>query len=272
MTDLAVIMSVYYNDKIDFLKQSVQSILTQTYTDFDFYIVFDGPVVYSVEKYISNLTDSRIKLYRLANNEGLAKAMNYLLAIVLKNHDYSIIARMDADDISHHTRFEKQYSFLSIHQDISCLGSWYEEIDGNGKHISYRKLPSSHEELFRRFRARAPFAHSSVMFRTSLIEKAGYYPTDTVRLEDIALWGKALKNGSKFANVPEYLLKFRIDENFLKRRSGFRYGFSFIVTRFKIGRSLNFPVYLYCLTIILGIMKMIPTFVLGIFYKVFRNY
>jgi glycosyltransferase involved in cell wall biosynthesis len=76
MTDLAVIMSVYQNDKVSFLKESVQSIIDQTFSQFHYYIIFDGPVASEIESYITTLSDCRIKLFRLEKNGGLARALN----------------------------------------------------------------------------------------------------------------------------------------------------------------------------------------------------
>jgi glycosyltransferase involved in cell wall biosynthesis len=271
MPDLAVIMSIYKNDRFEFVKESVRSVLDQTFSDYHFFIVFDGPVYQEIDMFISSLDDDRMKHYRTEHNRGLAEALNYILIRVLKNPEYKYIARMDADDISMPQRFEKQHAFLENNQDVSCCGSWYEEIDEEGKHLSFRKLPVDHENLKKRFYTRTPFAHSSVMYRRTLIEDAGYYPTDTILLEDIVLWSRALKSGSRFANIPEYLLKFRIDNNFLKRRSGIKYGLNFIKNRFRISRSLNFPVQAYIFSLLLGLVKMIPTFILGFIYRIFRK-
>jgi glycosyltransferase involved in cell wall biosynthesis len=270
MTDLAVIMSVYLNDKLVFVKESVESILNQTFSDFHFYLVFDGPVSQEIEDYFKTLNDERIKLFRITENGGLAGALNYLLEVVLKNPEYNLIARMDSDDISMPGRFEKQYEFLKDNQDISCTGSWFEEIDEDGNILYYRRLPIDHEALRRRYITRAPFAHSSVMFRRSLIETAGFYPENTVLMEDNLLWGNALKQGLKFANIPEYLLKFRIDKNFFKRRSGVRYGWNYIRTRFAINKMLGSGFVSYLFSFCIGVIKMLPPFILKLSHKVFR--
>src|ERR1035437_5460131 len=272
MTDLAVIMSVYQNDKLKYLIESVQSILNQTFTRFDYYIIFDGPVALDIENYITSIGDSRIKLFRLEKNGGLARALNFLLEIVLKNPEYEVIARMDADDISLPERFEKQHKFLSENPDIACVGCWYHEINELGKHLADRKLPIDHEALKKRYYSRTPFAHPSVMYRRQLIEKSGFYPTDTVLMEDNVLWGKALKQGLRFANIPEFLLEFRIDKDFYKRRSGFRYGWNYIKTRFIINRTLNSPIYSYLLVFVMGATKMIPPFLLRYIYTTGRRY
>jgi glycosyltransferase involved in cell wall biosynthesis len=259
MSDLAVLMSVYKNDKLKFVTESVQSILDQTFSRFDYYIIFDGPVAPEIDSYVTSIGDTRIRLFRLGQNEGLASALNFLLKIVLSVPGYKFIARMDADDISLASRFEKQRAFLSENTEISIVGSWYEEIDGSGKHLADRKLPADHDSLKKRYMTRTPFAHPSVMYRRQLIEKAGFYPTDTILMEDNMLWGMALKRGLRFANVQEYLFKFRIDKDFYKRRSGINYGLNFIKIKFRVNKSLNFPIYSYIFSFIIGGIKMMPS-------------
>jgi glycosyltransferase involved in cell wall biosynthesis len=266
MTDLAVIMSVYLNDRLEFVKESVNSILGQSFTAFHFYIVFDGPLKQDVDTFLSSLTDDRIRIFRLEENGGLARALNYLLGIVLSEQNYKLIARMDADDISGSERFERQCRFMKDNPGIGCLGSWYEEIDTTGNHLHFRKMPVRHEELRRRYFTRTPFAHPTVMYRKSLIEKAGLYPTDTILMEDNVLWGRALKAGIKFANIPEYLFKFRIDENFYDRRSGIKYGWNFIKIRFGILNEMNAPFNSYILSFFVGFVKMMPSLILRIFH------
>jgi glycosyltransferase involved in cell wall biosynthesis len=270
MNSLAVIMSVYNNDRLIFVRESVQSILNQTFTQFDYFIVFDGPVDPEIDSYLSSLSDSRLRLYKLVKNEGLAAALNYLLIIVLQNQEYNIIARMDADDISMPERFEKQLKFLEENDGIACVGCWYEEIDETGKHLKDIKLPVTHEELRRRYFTGTPFAHPSVMYRRDLIEKAGFYPTDTILMEDNALWGRSLKAGLKFANIPEILIRFRIDNSFFRRRSGIRYGWKFVIVRFGLFKELGFPFYAYVWLLPAGITKMLPPFFVKKLYKLFR--
>ncbi len=270
MTDLAVIMSVYQNDKLKFLKESVQSILDQIFTQFHFYIIFDGPVALDIDNYLTSTGDSRIKLFRFEKNGGLARALNYLLEKVMMNPDYKLIARMDADDISMVTRFEVQRSFLLTNPGIFCAGSWYQEIDENGNILSHQKFPLKHDEIKKFFLKRSPFAHPSVMFRREMIDRVGFYPTNTLRFEDYLFWSKAINAGLLFANLPEYLLKFRRDKDFYKRRSGIRFGFNYIIVRFKINKVLNAPIYIYCYSLIIGIIRMMPSFVLKHIYQKFR--
>ena len=107
----AVIMSLYRNDTIEFVTLAVESILNQSYTDFDLYIQYDGPIKDEVDAYLSHLNDERIHIYKRLENKGLAQSLNDLLKIV-KPLEYDYIARMDADDISTTDRFEKQIHYF----------------------------------------------------------------------------------------------------------------------------------------------------------------
>jgi hypothetical protein len=147
------------------------------------------------------------------------------------------------------------------------VGSWYEEIDDSGKHLAYRKLPVDHDSLRKRYITRTPFAHSSVIYRRELIEKAGFYPTDTILMEDNVLWGRALMEGLRFANIPEILFRFRIDRDFYKRRSGIKYGFNFVKTRSINLRKLRSPFIYFLFTYLTGCIKMLPPFFIRHIYS-----
>jgi glycosyltransferase involved in cell wall biosynthesis len=267
MADLAIIMSVYKNDKLKYVAESIQSILNQTFDKFDYFIIFDGPVSSEIDNYIKALNDSRISLSLIDLNCGLAKALNYLIGLILRNPEYAFIARMDADDISGRFRIEHQRNFLIQNPQISCVGCWYQEIDDQGELLRNIELPVDPELIKKRYYLRTPFAHPSVMYRRELVEKAGFYPTDTILMEDCVLWGKALKTGLQFANIPEYLFKFRIDKGFYKRRSGFRYGWNYIKTKFRINHNLNLPFYYYLPSLAVGVIKMFPPSILKYFYS-----
>jgi hypothetical protein len=224
-----------------------------------------------IDNYITSLEDNRIKLFRSENNGGLASALNYLLRIIISNPQYEFIARMDADDISMPLRFELQWNFFKTNPYISCIGSWYQEIDESGNILSNQTLPLTHEKIKKFFMRRSPFAHPSVMFRREVINKAGFYPTNTLRLEDYVFWSNAIKSGLLFANIPEYLLRFRRDKDFYKRRSGIRFGLNYIKTRFKINKTLKAPMYIYFYSLCIGVIRMMPAFVVKSIYKGFRK-
>ena len=129
--NLAVIMSLYKNDKLEYVKMAVESILNQTYAEFDFYTQYDGPIREDIDNYLSSLQDSCVFIQKCAENKGLAQSLNDLLGIVMPK-GYEFIARMDSDDISKPERFEKQIAFLQVHPDINMVGGAINEIDGEG--------------------------------------------------------------------------------------------------------------------------------------------
>ena len=239
---VAVIMSLYKNDTLEYVRESVESILNQSFRSFDFYIQFDGNVQFDVDSYLSNLDDHRIFIYRRDLNKGLAFSLNELLSKVT-HKGYEFIARMDADDIAFLDRFEKQISFMKEHIEVDCLGGAIFEIDEKGdsrsKTTYYPCLP---DEAKRFFRKRNPVAHPTVMFRKRFFDKTGcFYPTDYLRNEDTMLWYQGYLHGAIIANLPDVLLKFRMtDAMFTQRRNGKEFAKSQLKMRKQINKDLDF--------------------------------
>ena len=269
---LAVIMSLYKNDVIDYVKLSTESILNQTYKDFDFYIQYDGPIRLEVDEYLCGLTDERVKIQKRAENKGLAQSLNDLLAIVIPQ-GYEYIARMDADDIAVLERFEKQIAYLDIHNEIDCLGGAINEIDeegkDRGKETSY---PCDPDDARRFFSKRNPVAHPTVMMRKTIFEKAGcFYPMDFVRNEDTMLWYKAYMGGAKIANLSDVLLNFRMtDAMFTQRRNGKVFAKSQLEMRKLINKDLKFGVMAHFYAYAMYLLMISPSWLLKLAYRILR--
>ena len=267
--NLAVIMSLYKNDRLEFVKLAVESILSQTYNDFDFYVQYDGPIRLEVDEFLSGLDDKRVKIQKRAENKGLAQSLNDLLSIVMPM-DYKYIARMDADDISLPERFEKQIEYFEAHPELECLGTWAIEITSNGEEYYRKQMPESNEACLDLFRKRDPMIHPTVMFRKSYIEKAGVYALDTFFGEDTMMWAQGFAAGCKFGNVPEYLFKFRLDDNFFERRRGWKYAKGIWELRQRVNKMLGFGLSEDCWALAYAVAKMMPKFILNIIYKTAR--
>ena len=143
-----------------FLREAIESILAQTFRDFEFIIFDDGSTDNSVA-IAESYNDPRIRLFR-SPHVGRAAALN-------KAIDYStteLLAFMDADDISMKTRFEEQLKYLSENPSVGVISSWAERIDENGKHICVLKYSQYHDEIEYKMTARC-----SVMFAGSIIKK-----------------------------------------------------------------------------------------------------
>ena len=266
---IAVIMSLYRSDELRFVKQAVESVLDQSYQDFDFYIQCDGPVQQEVDSYLSALQDVRLHISRRKENRGLARSLNELLDTVMPK-GYEYIVRMDADDISMPERFEKQMAYMASHPDVECLGTWAVEINADGSEYYRKQMPETHEGCNEQFMIRDCVIHPTVVLRRSYIEKAGRYPTDTYYAEDTMMWAQGFAAGCRFANVPEYLYQFRLNDDFFNRRRGWKHAKGILTLRWRVNRMLHYPTKAYLYAIAYAVAKMMPTKVLNMIYKTAR--
>ena len=207
MTLISVIMPVYNGKK--YLKEAIDSILTQSLTDFEFIIINDGSTD-NMKSVIDRYDDKRI-IYLEQDNKGLAKALN-VGASYCKGE---FIARMDADDISHPDRFMNQYLFFQSHPHISVLSSAFCYIDQNGKYLG-RSFSITNSFLIKKnlLNSGSVICHPSVMMRRKdFIDVGGYSEVMGNRFTDYHLWVKFIKKGFKIQNMSEILLKYRIVES-----------------------------------------------------------
>lgn len=212
MPKISVIMSVYNGEK--FLKESVLSILNQTYADFEFIIINDGSTDLSLE--ILRGFEEKDKRIRLISreNKGLTPSLNE--GMKLAQGEY--IARMDSDDISMPERFEKQITFLEKNKDIALCGTWAINIDENGNEIGEYKTPITNKEIKKNILFHNPFIHPSVMIRKSVFEKVGLYNEEFKHIEDYELWTRVIPR-FKTANIQDFLLKYRLTSSGVTKKN-----------------------------------------------------
>ncbi|MFT6985485.1 MAG: glycosyltransferase involved in cell wall biosynthesis [Psychromonas sp.] len=221
MYKVAVIMSVYRSDSLEYLKDAINSILTQTFNKLTLFIYRDGAVPIEIDEYLSCIRSKNGNVILLISeqNSGLANALNKLIDTVVLDGSFSYVARMDSDDISRPERLIKQVDFFVNNQDIDVCGTSCREF-GATYALDEKHLPKTHEELLDFSVTRCPFIHPSVMFRSSVFTDGNRYPTDTAFTEDMALWFNLLKKGYRFGNINEVLLDYRLNENTIERRKG----------------------------------------------------
>lgn len=265
---LSVISSVYYKERADYLDESLKSVFNQSLVPDEVIVVEDGPLssdLYQViEKY--KFQYDQFRTIPLQQNKGLAHALN----VAIKSSSADYFARMDTDDISEPNRFEKQVSFLIDNKDVDCVGTWVVEINADGSEFYRKQMPITHEECRNFYMKRNPMAHPTVMFRRSYFDKAGFYPEDTYQEEDTMLWANGFAKGCRFANIPEYLYRFRIDDKFFNRRKGIRYAIDTFNIRHKIRKMLGFPIKADIYAILFATSKMMPEPFLKLMYKIAR--
>lgn len=198
---ISVILPVYNAEK--YIKESIDSILNQTYNNFELIIINDGSRDNSAE-IIKLYSDQRIRYYE-QQNQGLAKTLNTALSYAKGKY----IARQDNDDISLPDRFEKQINFLEHNPEIAILGSWAEIIDENGlKTGRFHHHPTSSLELRFGLVFDNPFVHSSIMARKDVIEETGMYYLENDYFEDHNLWSR-ISYYHQVNNLNEDLLLYR---------------------------------------------------------------
>lgn len=220
--DFSILMPVYKKENPAYFDTAIASILEQTYPPKEIVIVEDGPLtedLYSViDKYQGRFPDL-FNIVKLPINKGMGEAMN----IGLLNCKYSLVARMDSDDIARRNRFEKQISYLQQHPEIDVLGSFIEEFKTTPGDIGkIRILPLLHEEIRKFAKKRNPINHMTVIYKKEKALEAGGYWNYRI-FEDYNLWYQMLKRGCRFGNLPEVLIDVRTGNNMIGRRSGFRY-------------------------------------------------
>ncbi|MFR4319509.1 MAG: glycosyltransferase [Eubacterium sp.] len=222
MTDnYSVLMSVYYKEEPEYLKEAIDSILNQTVKTDDFVIVCDGPLTEGLDKVIADYVKTYSGLftvYRLSRNIGLAKALNNGI-LQCKNE---LIARMDSDDISAPDRIEKQIAAIN-EKKADIVGANIIEFVGNINNTgNCRIVPEKNEDIITFAKKRSPFNHPTIIYKKSAVIAAGFYE-DYRFFEDYNLWATMLNMGYKGYNIQENLLYMRGGEEMYKRRGGFSY-------------------------------------------------
>lgn len=202
---ISVIMPTY-NTPIQMLSQAVESILNQTYTNFEFIIINDCSTDNTLE-YLHSLRDSRIKIVTNNKNLGITASLN----IGLKMAQGKYIARMDSDDISFPKRFEKQLDYMEKNQDVIVCGTWIKAF-GGAEYTSKRYIPE--KEYLRSsflFGNIYGLCHPTAFFRTEMLRKykIKYDEEHLPTAQDYGMWVECSKYGV-IKNLEEILLYYRV--------------------------------------------------------------
>lgn len=207
MEDLiSVIMSVY-NESIDEIQKSVNSILNQSYSNIEFIIVIDNPDNTKLEKYLYSLNDPRIRIIKNEKNIGLVKSLNKAIALAKGNY----LARMDADDISAVDRLKYQKDFLDK-KKLDLVGGNIDLIDENDNLISKNHFPSQQFwiQIFLKWGNCIP--HPTWLLRKEVYRTLNGY-REVPRCEDYDFVCRTLQQNFKIGNVDKFILKYRIRSN-----------------------------------------------------------
>ena len=210
MAKVSVLMSVY-NESGDEIRQSVESILNQTFVDFELIIINDNILNAQLHDCLEKIEqkDIRIKVYHNKQNIGLAMSMNKAASYASGQY----FARMDADDISEVTRFEKQVELLdSGRYDLICTN--FVRIDENGNVLDKEPVEQKHDgaDLKGLIYRRNFIHHPTVMMTRQIFELVGGYRNFPCT-QDLDLWMRMEENGCRIHMIHESLLRYRIRQN-----------------------------------------------------------
>lgn len=217
----SVLLSLYIKEQPSSLKQSLNSLFSQTLLPTEIVLVKDGPLSKELDTIVSDYERRYpiLKVVVLEVNQGLGMALNE----GLKHCSCELVARMDTDDIAKPDRFEKQVEVFRCNPNIDVCSAWIDEFEGEWHNvISTRRLPERHEDIVCYAQSRCPINHPVVMFKKSAVIKAGGYQHFPL-FEDYFLWMRMLKSGARFYNIQESLLYFRTSSDMFKRRGGWKY-------------------------------------------------
>ncbi len=212
---ISVIMGVYNSQDEKKLRKSIESILNQTYTNFEFIICNDCSTKDFIKPVLNEYKekDSRIIVIENENNKGLAYSLNHCLEYATGEY----IARQDDDDISLPTRFEKEVEILDNHQEIAIVGTnlWLYDNDQIVGKRDIEEYPDKFDLLYG-----VTFAHPTIMARTEAMTKVGNYSIDPIirRTEDYDLYFKLELNGYKGMNIQERLYLYSEDMYTMKKQ------------------------------------------------------
>jgi len=210
MPYLSVVMPVYNGEQ--FLETAIDSILLQTFDDFEFIIINDGSTD-DTHKIIYSYNDSRIKIFE-DTHMGIANALNKGISVA----EGTYIARQDADDISVLYRFERQAAFLRMHPEIKLVGSYVSTIDEKEVKLGNIEFPTKDQDIRLSILDRNTFIHGSTMFCRKSVEKIGKYNEVFALMQDYDLWLRIVEHYA-VANISEVLYHYRISAESISSRN-----------------------------------------------------
>ena len=240
---ISIIMGIYNCEK--YLKESINSILNQTFTEWELIMCDDGSTdnTYLIAKGYQEKYSEKIVLLKNEKNMGL----NITLNKCLKKAKGKYIARQDGDDISVETRLEKEYNFLENHKEFALVSAKMIFFDEKGEwgESHYKQIPTKLDFVYN-----SPFAHPPALIRKDVMDEVNGYTEGKkfIRVEDYHLWLKIYEKGYKGYNLDEVLYKMRDDNDAYKRRN-WQNRVNEMSVRWIGYRMLKIPFYkyIYCL-------------------------
>jgi hypothetical protein len=201
---ISVVMPVHNGDR--FLQEAVESVLAQSYRDFELIVVDDGSTDGTAGILAAaQARDPRVRVWRMPQNSGITEALNQGCRLARG----PFIARMDADDVSLPSRFVTQLEYLRSHPAVGVVGAWVQIIDDQGRAGAVKRYPCDPALVGWSLVFFNSLAHPTVMMRREALDMEAVYSARYPRAEDYALFTR-LSRSTQLANVPAVLLRYRM--------------------------------------------------------------
>ena len=264
--EFSVLMSVYYKESADFLRQALVSIFNQSVLASQVVLVEDGPLTPELDAIVADFSKnhSELEIVPLSKNQGLGLA----LAEGIKHCKYELVARMDTDDIAREDRFELQLKEFENNPELDICGSHIWEFEGNIENlVTQRRVPLTDQECKRYQRRRDAFNHMTVMYKKSKVLAAGNYQHCPL-MEDTLLWVNMFKNRATAMNIDDYLVYARIGTGMFERRGGWSYYKKYKQARKRVYDTGYISWYDYYFTLLVQlVVALIPNKIRGFVFK-----
>jgi glycosyltransferase involved in cell wall biosynthesis len=271
---VAILLCVHRGADPAQLDDALASMRAQTHGDVRLYVYADGPLDPPHEAALARhlcTAPSRDRLLRGEKSLGLPTGLNTLIEAALDDPAILFLARMDADDLSTPERIERQLFFMQQHPEVSIAGTWCIEFHQPGVPVFHKKMPGTRDEVVRAMLFRNALAHPTVMFRRAVFERGHRYDTNYRLMQDYELWSRLIVAGESISNVPEYLLWFRVGDDFYNRRAGFKRAWKEVGLRLRYARRAHLfrPAQVFGLGA-LFLMRVMPGSIMRLAYKHLR--
>lgn len=209
---VSVVLPVY-RPHPEFFAQAIDSVIAQTYEDWELVIVED-PSEHLGREIIEKRADPRIRYILNPVRTALARQHNRAVSEARGQ----LIARFDADDLCEPDRLEKQVTFLASHPEVDVVASQMRIIDASGLPIGVTRYPCDHAAILRAMRRYNPISGSNVMFRRRVVDQVGGWRETSIRpAQDYEWYSRVLSRGFRFAVHPDCLVKYRRHDGQIKR-------------------------------------------------------
>lgn len=212
MPAISIIMTTF-NEKPELLRVSIESILNQTFDDYEFIVVVEsGEKNRGLLEALSS-SDRRLRIIESSEN-GFVACLN----LGLRSATSELVARMDSDDISMPDRLMSQYRYLMENNGVDVLGGTIDIINPVGEKIGRRQYPIDHQSIVKKFAFSSAIAHPTVMFRRKILKGGEGYDLNFPKSEDLELWLRMIRKGCKFGNLADVLVAYRVPEGNCEKR------------------------------------------------------